>query len=145
MPIPAPEPEPVDPPQPDPVDPSKSHGEVTLYDLNDKVKALMEEIESLKAAAATEASAALIEDYFTVNKDMITIGAVTNFMLIDPFCIEGPSVLDFTLSASFGIDVSVVSVELMVNSETVAHSTINDSEEPSNLSLIYRGKIEEDS
>lgn len=127
MPIPAPEPEPVDPPQPDPLDPSKSHGEVTLYDLNDKVKALMEEIESLKAAAATEASAALIEDYFNVNQDMITIGATTNFMLIDPFCIEGPSVIDFTLSASFGIDVSVVSIELMVDSETVAHSTINDA------------------
>ena len=87
----------------------------------------MEEIESLKAAAATEASAALIEDYFNVNQDMITIGAITNFMLIDPFCIEGPSVIDFTLSASFGIDVSVVSIELMVDSETVAHSTINDA------------------
>ena len=105
----------------------------------------MEEIESLKAAAATEASAALIEDYFNVNQDAINIGATTNFMLIDPFCIEGPSVLDFTLSASFDTDVSVISVELMVNSETVAQSSINDSEEPSNLSLIYRGKIAEDS
>ena len=126
------------------MDPEKSHGEVTLYDLNDKVKALMDEIESLKAAAATEASAALIEDYFNVNQEEVIIGAATNFTLVDPFCIEGPSVLDFTFSASFGSFVKTIIVDLMVDGQSVAQASMNDSEEPSDLSLIYRGKIEED-
>ena len=82
---PVPEPEPT--PEPEPVDPEKSHEHVTLYDLNDQVKALMEEIEALKAAAATEASAALIEDYFTVNETPLIIDAATNFVLVDPFCV----------------------------------------------------------
>ena len=32
----------------------------------------------------------------------------------------------------------------MVNGESVAQSEINDSDEPSNLSILYRGKIPED-
>ena len=144
LPTPAHQPEPTPAPEPvDPIEPEKEP--VTLYDLNDKVKALMDEIESLKAAAATEASAALIEDYFNVNTEAVTIGAATNFTLVDPFCIEGPSVLDFSLSASFDTNIDMIMVDLMVNGVSVAVADINDDSAPSNLSLIYRGSIPEDS
>ena len=48
--------------------------------------------------------AALIEDYFVVNENQIMVATAPMTTLIDPFCIEGPSVLDFALTASIGFD-----------------------------------------
>ena len=46
------------------------------------------------------AAEALIEDYFTVNDTRIEIPGET-FTLVEPFCIEGPSVFKFELTATF--------------------------------------------
>ena len=65
------------------------------------VEALESEVGELKSAAQIRESAGLIEDYFKVNDADVEINADTNFTLVDPFCIEGPSVIEFTFSASF--------------------------------------------
>ena len=66
---------------------------------------------------------------------------------MDPFCLQGPGVIDFSLAASFEQDSSSsknVMVDLMIGGQTVARAEVEDFEFPSNLSLSYRGKIEED-
>ena len=48
-----------------------------------------------------EDDASLIEDYFKVNTDPISIvGTAGASILVEPFCVEGPGVFDFSLSAS---------------------------------------------
>ena len=46
--------------------------------------------------------AALIEDFFFVNTDELTVPIATgdDLNLIDPFCITGPSVFEFVLAVS---------------------------------------------
>ena len=61
--------------------------------------------------------------------------------MVDPFCIEGPTVLEVALIASFTVAVNDVMVSLMVDSTVVAQSQMNDEMSPSNLSLIYRGEV----
>lgn len=66
---------------------------------------------------------------------------------MDPFCLQGPGVIDFSLAASFAREANTdanVMVDLMIGGQTVARAEIEDAEFPSNLSLSYRGKIEED-
>ena len=65
--------------------------------------------------------------------------------LIPAFCITGPSVFKFELATSFVDGVDDVVVMLMINDEVVAQAEAFDSEEPSNLALIYRGSIDETS
>ena len=65
--------------------------------------------------------------------------------LIDPFCIEGPSVFKFELAVNPSVDVELFVVMLLINDEIVAQAAADDDEAPSNLSLIYRGNIAEDS
>ena len=105
---------------------------------------LEQEVTTLKLAAETRAKTALIEDYFFVNEEELQIMSDTGFILVNPFCIEGPGVIDFNLAASFTISVAAVRVDLMVGGLTVATSSIDDDDAPSNLALSYRGKIEED-
>ena len=108
------------------------------------VELLEQEVTTLKLAAETRAKTALIEDYFFVNEEELQIMSDTGFILVNPFCIEGPGVIDFNLAASFTISVAAVRVDLMVGGLTVATSSIDDDDAPSNLALSYRGKIEED-
>ena len=70
---------------------------------------------------------------------------MTEVALIPAFCITGPSVFKFELATSFVDGVDDVVVMLMINDEVVAQAEAFDSEEPSNLALIYRGFIEEPS
>ena len=63
-------------------------------------------------------SAALIEDYFTVNADDIERTGFSVFDLVPAFCVEGPTVFSFYLTANiFGSrrTVSSVSAKLFVN------------------------------
>ena len=111
------------------------------------VETLEQEVVALKLAAETRAKTAMVEDYFVVNEAEIQIAEDTGFALVDPFCLQGPGVIDFSLAASFAQDVDTdanVMVDLMIGGLTVARAEIEDSEFPSNLSLSYRGKIEED-
>lgn len=55
------------------------------------------DVEALVTAAEDAAAAALIEDYFTVNAETMTIGDGSN-TLAGPFCIDGPGILKFELS-----------------------------------------------
>ena len=107
---------------------------------------LMNDIEDLMQAQDEVDASALIEDYFNVNDGAIAVPAATNFALVDGFCIAGPSVFKFELSASFreeeerkdNLEVMVV---LMIDGQPVAQADVEDAEDPSSLSLIYRGRI----
>lgn len=111
------------------------------------VETLEQEVVALKLAAETRAKTAMVEDYFVVNEAEIQIAEDTGFSLVDPFCLQGPGVIDFSLAASFAREANTdanVMVDLMIGGQTVARAEIEDAEFPSNLSLSYRGKIEED-
>ena len=58
------------------------------------------------------------------------------------FCVEGPSFIEFALASS---DVSVKIYRLVINSVTVAEAKFFEMDDQSNLSILYRGKITEDS
>ena len=74
-----------------------------------KNETLRTQITALEASGKVEDLSALIEDFFTVNSADLEFGdALGARELIDPFCVEGPGVLDFsltatTLTADFGI------------------------------------------
>ena len=88
-------------------------------------------------------SAALIEDFFTVNETRIDTQASLNFEMYEvSFCIEGPSVIDFALASS---DIDAKDYKLVINNVTVAEAAFSDFDQPSNLSILYRGRITEDS
>ena len=88
---------------------------------------------------------ALIEDYFFVNQAEIVVEDMSEVALIPAFCITGPSVFKFELAVNLVKDVEDIVVALMINSEVVAQAEADDFEAPSNLALIYRGAIEEQS
>lgn len=58
-------------------------------------------VKYLWATAQEAAAAALIEDFFAVNEDVIVIPRADPPLLIEPFCVEGDSVFKFELSATF--------------------------------------------
>ena len=106
----------------------------------------MTQVEMLTDAAEAAAEAALLQDFFSVNSEgPVPIPFDTDVMLVGPFCIEGPSVFKFELSATVGTSevegISDVAVVLMIDSIPVASARSDDSEAPSSLSLIYRGDI----
>ena len=43
-------------------------------------------------------ASALIEDYYFINEDPMTIPAGTEFILVEPFCVEGSTFFDFRLA-----------------------------------------------
>ena len=90
-------------------------------------------------------------DYFSVNAEQIDLPSDTDFDLVSPFCVAGMSVFKFELAATFensaggpGSDVAAMLI-LQINGETVAAAGISDAEDPSNVSLIYRGLLDVDS
>ena len=118
-------------------------GEVA--EIHAKNNDLMGAVEELSADAADAAMAALIEDYFFVNQEEIPIAEMTEVILVPEFCVTGPSVFKFELAVNLVKDVEDIVVALMINSEVVAQAEADDFEAPSNLALIYRGAIEEQS
>ena len=102
-------------------------------------------IEGLSEAAEEAAMSAVIEDYFFVNEEEIEIAAMTEVALIPEFCITGPSVFKFELAVNPFNEVAMFVVMLLINDEVVAKAQANDMESPSNLALIYRGAIDEQS
>ena len=62
--------------------------------------------------------------------------------LVPPFCVEGPSVIDFALTGS---TLRPTSFKLVIDDVTVAEADFYDFDGPSNFSILYRGKITEDS
>ena len=91
-------------------------------------------------ADASRESAALIEDFFTVNEMLIDSDLEDTYEV--SFCVEGPSVIDFSLASS---DVNSGVYSLVIDNVTVAQAEFFDMDGPSNLSLQYRGQITEDS
>ena len=73
-----------------------------IVTLNDDRIALLGIAGQLDAAQRAADAAALIEDYFAVNTEPMDIPENTEFELVTPFCIDGPSVLLFQLSVSIG-------------------------------------------
>ena len=71
-------------------------------------------------------------------------------MDIGSFCIEGPNtVFNFALTASLDSMLANgltrdIAFNLLINGNIVATAKLDDSEGPSNLSLIYRGRTELD-
>ena len=87
---------------------------------------------------------ALIEDYFFVNQAEIVVEDMSEVALIPAFCITGPSVFKFELAVNLEEEIDeTATVMLLINSVVVATAAVNDAETPSNLSLIYRGAIED--
>ena len=82
-------------------------------------------------------------DYFYVSDSLISASNREVITIAGPFCIDGPSIFELrfaaTVDASSFID--DVDVRLYFGSTIVAESTIEDSEEPSNIVLFYRGRV----
>ena len=81
---------------------------------------LMDQVEMLTMAAEAAAEAALIEDYFFVNDDQPMLIPADMDAMAAAFCIEGPSVFEFELSATFdggeaNSDIKLIEVVLMIN------------------------------
>ena len=72
-------------------------------------------------ADASRNSAALIEDFFTVNETEINSGLEDMYEV--SFCVEGPSVIEFALSSS---DVNENTYRLVINNVTVAEAEFFD-------------------
>ena len=117
----------------------------TLKDDNEELLGIINGLDDAQKAAE---AAALIEDYFAVNTEAMDIPENSEFELVTPFCIAGPSVLLFQLSVSIGDKVNdslpdFFGAMLLIGGQPVASTAETDTDSPSNLSLIYRGKIAE--
>ena len=82
----------------------------------------------------------MIEDFFTVNETLISLAPQETHE--ETFCVEGPGVIDFVLASS---DMYNKIYKLVIDNVIVAEAEFEDNEALSNLSLLYRGKITEDS
>ena len=58
--------------------------------------------------------------------------------LTTPFCVEGPSIIEFALTASVNIDTLV---ELQIDDVTVAEAEFSDLDGVSDISILYRGRV----
>ena len=76
---------------------------------------LAAEVDSLK-------SSALIEDFFHIRSTDLNISANSAIVLISEFCLEGDTVFDFSMQATFATNVSGVMVLLELNGVTMAQS-----------------------
>lgn len=89
------------------------------------------------------AAAALVEDWFFVNENTIEIPEDIEAQLIPAFCVTGPGVFKFELAVNPSDSVDDFLVMLLINDVLVAQAEVNDFETPSNVSLIYRGMIDD--
>lgn len=104
---------------------------------------LMNAVMDLQDAADVAAAAALVEDWFFVNENTISIPADIEAQLIPAFCVSGPGVFKFELAVSANDAVDDFVVMLLINDVLVAQAEVDDFETPSSLSLIYRGMIDD--
>ena len=74
------------------------------------------------------ATSALIEDYFFVNDELITIPGFADVPLIPSFCITGPSVFKFELAANPNEEVEELIIMLLINGVLVAQAEADDAE-----------------
>ena len=80
---------------------------------------------NLQAVVEALEAAALIEDYFEINSSPFDIGPGDSFVLVDPFCVEANTVLDFKLSVTLfslnGLTIlGDLVVQLMIDEAVVA-------------------------
>ena len=62
------------------------------------------------------------------------------------FCVEGPSVIDFVATASWNTPSGgLFGMSLEINGVPVALAQFSDLEAPSDMTILYRGRITEDS
>ena len=92
--------------------------------LASSVEVLEQEVTALKLAAENRAKTGLVEDYFTVNEEEILFEGGVTYDLAEPFCIQGPGVIDFSLAASFASAEEVNRVSLMIGGSIVAQAEI---------------------
>ena len=78
-----------------------------------------------------------------MNDAEITVAPFEEVPLIPAFCIAGPSVFKFELAVTPRDNVDMFVVMLLINDIVVAQASADDDEVPSNLSLIYRGSIDD--
>ena len=93
-------------------------------------------------------AAALIEDYFFVNEDLIAFFASPNERdLVAPFCIKEDGYLIFNLAINYGSTsgpmpgVPNITTKLYVNNNVVASSFVFDSQEPNNVAIFWEGVV----
>ena len=81
----------------------------------------MNTVDALMDAQENADRAALIEDYFFTNDIILNIDTTDqDFMLVTPFCVTGPSVLKFELSANISTAVNMAMIMLIIDGNIVA-------------------------
>ena len=74
-----------------------------------------------------ETSAAIIEDYFSVNDTAITPTNGSGVQLGDiAFCVEGHTVLEFEMAVTFDDNVDDITLSLLINDVVVARTFLDD-------------------
>ena len=87
----------------------------------------------MEGKVQTLENAALIEDYFFVNEDMpIVVPEQMFYDLVEPFCVEGSTVLDFRLAVNLfaPLDSQILTnfiVQLRIDDDVVATAQVRDN------------------
>ena len=84
-------------------------------------------------------------DFFSVNQSTIGLRPNKDFKLFGPWCVDAGKTFDYTHQVTIGKGADDVFLSIRKNGTIVALSGVDDSEEPSSLSLIYRETVPEDS
>ena len=95
-------------------------------------------------------AAALIEDYFFVNDELIGFRRSPDEReLVNPFCVIEDGYLIFNLAVNYGSTTGFLNItpnittRLYVNNVVVASSFVFDAQEPTNVALFWEGVVEE--
>lgn len=75
-------------------------------------------------------------DYFSVLPENFPIGAGTTD-LTEPFCVQGGRNFEFKMQLTALNEVEDMYLQLLKDDVVVAQSGMDDSQEPSSLSLLY--------
>ena len=85
-------------------------------------------------------------DVFIVNDSAISVpGSNVPINLLGPWCVGAGKTIDFASQISLDSDVEEAYIKLLKNGAEVAIAGMDDSQEPSSFSLIYRETVGEDS
>ena len=95
-------------------------------------------------------AAALIEDYFFVNEEVVAFPRSSDERdLVETFCVTADGYLIFNLAINYGSTTGLfnitpnITTRLYLNNEVVAASFVFDAQEPTNVALFWEGVVEE--
>ena len=75
----------------------------------------------------------------------MTVAAGEPVTLYGPWCVEENQTLDFNMQLTLKDKVSKAQLRILQDDMVVAQAAMDDSQEPSSMSLLYRAKVTEDS